>query len=230
MKRNVNLLQFILVLVIYFGIYINLLPLCIRNITLLIDPSASSANPLIAYLFDCLILIALIFVLYREYRYGFMEIIKDWKKTILIMIFGVFVLFITNFITGILATLLSGSLNSVNQSMIEESTQIAPIYMFFSVAIFAPIVEEGVFRGTIQNVLAYKLPKWLAIIFSALVFGMLHLIAGLTLGNLKELFFILPYMGLGIILGIFYDKYSISRTILIHSLYNLISFLMIFNR
>ena len=48
-----------------------------------------------------------------------------------------------------IVSLISGTPESVNQENIKVNTTIAPIFMLFSSVIFAPIVEESVFRGGI---------------------------------------------------------------------------------
>jgi membrane protease YdiL (CAAX protease family) len=47
--------------------------------------------------------------------------------------------------------------------------------IFLAGAILAPIVEEVLFRGLLQKSLSYRLPIWVAIGISALVFGAMHM-------------------------------------------------------
>lgn len=46
---------------------------------------------------------------------------------------------------------------------------------FFAIAIAAPLVEELLFRGLLQNALARRMPVWGAIILSSLLFASVHL-------------------------------------------------------
>ncbi|QWG36305.1 CPBP family intramembrane metalloprotease [Bacillus mycoides] len=59
---------------------------------------------------------------------------------------------------------------SVNQSDEKDI-----IFRFISVVIFAPIVEEIVFRGFLLHRLAYKFGLPTAIVLSSLIFGILHI-------------------------------------------------------
>ena len=46
---------------------------------------------------------------------------------------------------------------------------------FIGLAVFAPIIEEIIFRGWLYGKLRVKIPKWLAIILVSLLFGIVHL-------------------------------------------------------
>jgi len=46
---------------------------------------------------------------------------------------------------------------------------------FIGLAVFAPIIEELIFRGWLYGKLRIKIPKWLAIILVSLLFGLVHL-------------------------------------------------------
>lgn len=50
------------------------------------------------------------------------------------------------------------------------------VLLFVSIAVVAPLVEELVFRGMLFQLLRRSLPLWAAVILSALVFALLHLI------------------------------------------------------
>ena len=46
--------------------------------------------------------------------------------------------------------------------------------VFIELAVIAPIVEEVIFRGYLYGKLRVKIPKWLAIILTSLLFGLIH--------------------------------------------------------
>ena len=46
---------------------------------------------------------------------------------------------------------------------------------FMLLAVFAPVVEEIIFRGWLYGKLRVKIPKWVAILVTSLVFGLVHL-------------------------------------------------------
>lgn len=82
-----------------------------------------------------------------------------------------------------------------NEQAVQELFDISPIYIFFSAVIFAPVVEELVFRQGIRNII----PNQLAfIIVSGLVFGGLHVING-EMQSVSELLYLIPYCTPGIV-------------------------------
>lgn len=74
-----------------------------------------------------------------------------------------------------------------NQENVNNIFQIAPIYMIVSAVIFAPFVEETVFRLGFRNFIKNDT---LFIIFSGLVFGGLHVVGS---ENLINYIYIIPY-------------------------------------
>ena len=78
---------------------------------------------------------------------------------------------------------------------------------FFAIAIAAPLVEELLFRGLLQNALARRMPIWGAIILSSLVFAAVHL----------QLYAIPGLMSLSIAFGyLYYRTGSLRMNILLH--------------
>jgi membrane protease YdiL (CAAX protease family) len=59
-----------------------------------------------------------------------------------------------------------------------ESSSIDIALLFLSVAIVTPIVEELMFRGYILDAINRKHSDWTAIIWSSILFGLLHFLGG----------------------------------------------------
>lgn len=80
--------------------------------------------------------------------------------------------------------------NSVatNQEIVNSNIMIAPIYMIIASVIFAPFLEETIFRLGFREIFKNDT---LFIIMSGLVFGGLHVISSYT--NLINLIYIIPY-------------------------------------
>lgn len=89
-----------------------------------------------------------------------------------------------------------------NEKAIREVMNISPIYVFFSAVIFAPIVEELIFRQSIKNIFSNK---WVFIIISGVVFGGLHAITDYK--TAVDLLYIIPYSAHGIAFA-----YMLSKT------------------
>lgn len=95
----------------------------------------------------------------------------------------------------------------------------SPSFFFISAVIGAPILEELIFRGIILSYLLKHKSKWGAVLFSALLFGLIHI-------SPDQVFFA---FFAGILLGYFYIKsQNILIPILFHSLNNLLSFACIY--
>jgi uncharacterized protein len=88
---------------------------------------------------------------------------------------------------------------------------------FFAIAVAAPLVEELLFRGLLQNALARYLPIWGAIILSSLAFALVHL----------QLYAIPGLMSLSIAFGYLYHRTGSLRTnIILHMANNAFALLL----
>ena len=86
-----------------------------------------------------------------------------------------------------ISTINSGNIAG-NEEAIRETLAKAPIYMYFSAVIIAPLLEELVFRQAIRNIFTNNK---LFIIMSGLIFGGLHVI-----GNINtpiDILYLIPY-------------------------------------
>ena len=116
-------------------------------------------------------------------------------------------LFINVFVTDGIAS---------NEEVLRETFKISPIYIYFSSVIFAPIVEELVFRQGLKNIFPNKI---LFILISGLVFGGLHVLTGYS--NPTDLLYLIPYCAPGIAFAyILADSDNIFITIAIHCMHN----------
>ncbi len=109
--------------------------------------------------------------------------LKYWLIAIMVMMLSN--LLIMNFTNNGVAS---------NEQTIQELFDVSPIYIFFSAVIFAPVVEELVFRQGIRNIIPNNL---LFILASGIIFGGLHVISG-SMESLTELLYLIPYCAPGI--------------------------------
>ena len=169
-------------------------------------------------------LIYLLFVLFM-YRKELISDLKSFKiKTILkyipIYIIGITLMVSLNaLIYKITNTTISG-----NEENVREYIKLFPIYMCFSTVIYAPFVEEIIFRKTFKNMIKNST---IFILISGIMFGLVHISLD---GNIyKELLITVPYMIMGFDFAYIYHKSNnIFTTITIHSLHNLILLLIQF--
>jgi uncharacterized protein len=81
----------------------------------------------------------------------------------------------------------------------------------FAIAVVAPLIEELLFRGLLQNALMHHVPAWAAIILSAFTFAVVHM-QPLAMPAL---------MALGAAFGyIYYKTGSLRMTIILHMINN----------
>ena|SRR3990167_7406367 len=104
-----------------------------------------------------------------------------------------------------------------------------PFYFFLAiltVTIFAPLIEEILFRGFLQSWIRKYLGSTSAIILSSLSFSFFHYSFGQGLANISIIGSLFP---LALILGFLYEKRgSLFSSIALHSLFNTVSILNLY--
>jgi membrane protease YdiL (CAAX protease family) len=70
------------------------------------------------------------------------------------------------------------------------------VLLFITIAVIAPVLEEVLFRGLLQNSLANRMPTWAAILIASAIFGAAHL----------DLTAFAPLMAMGMAFGFLYHK------------------------
>ena len=104
-------------------------------------------------------------------------------------------------ISNLIIMLITENQTSKNEEAVRSLLTKSPIYAYFSSVIFAPFVEEIIFRRSIRNVIPIDS---LFIIVSGLVFGGLHIITGFS-GPL-DLLYLIPYCTPGLIFAYILTK------------------------
>lgn len=111
-----------------------------------------------------------------------------------------------------------------NEELVRETIFDNPIYGFVSAIIFAPFIEEILFRVSLRR--NFK-NEYIYAFISALLFGLAHAISGIT--QPLDLIYIFPYGALGYAFGMMYVKTkNVYTSIIIHGLHNLVTTLMLF--
>lgn len=104
------------------------------------------------------------------------------------------------------------------EKLLTSTDAVATTLMVISAVVFAPILEEIIFRGLVQSALLAWLgwqSRWLAIFIAAAVFSLIH--AGVASWHVLPGLFIL-----GLILGWLYEKHgSLLPSVVLHVLFNL---------
>lgn len=127
------------------------------------------------------------------------------------------IMYVIYFVVTIITIIATKSISSANQQNLES---LPTWYVIPLAIIYAPIVEETIFRGLIRKLIKNK---YVFIIISAICFGLLHTIASeMTLINV--IVKALPYTVLGAYLAYVYAKTdNISTNMFAHMLINLVA-------
>ena len=145
--------------------------------------------------------------------------LKIIKKALIYWLIGL----ITMVVSSEIIELIGIPLNS-NETMIREQLKEFPITQILQTVIFAPIMEEIVFRYSFKDL---SRNKHIYALFTGIFFALMHLPDALI--NPTMLIHLIPYSALGIAFGYIYkDTDNLLATIIPHSLHNLISILQLF--
>lgn len=164
-----------------------------------------------------LVIFALIYhkTLIRDFKSFFENFTKNIDTSFKYWSVGFAIMVISNlFITFVLNKTIAG-----NEEAVRNYIDIFPFFMIFNTVIYAPIVEELTFRKSIRDAISNK---WVYIITSGLIFGLLHITGYIT--NVSDLIYLIPYGSLGISFALLYYKTdNIWSTILMHAMHNFLA-------
>ena len=171
-----------------------------------------------------LLFMGIIFLIYKN------ELIKEFKEFIsnkgkwFFKYVGLFIGSVL--VMGILNVVLSKITNmstSENEELVRELIKKLPVYMTISTILYAPFVEEILFRKCIRKIIMGndKIVKIAYILISAIIFGLVHV---LTLeASFYDILMGIPYMVVGLSFGYIYVKTgNIFATIQFHLMHNTI--------
>lgn len=100
---------------------------------------------------------------------------------------------------------------NVQNDTYSDVLEASPVMQFFSVGLMAPVLEEILFRGLILGTLKKEMHPWIAIIVSALGFGIAH---GTAISFIYA-------TGIGLLMGWLFVKFdSVLPSIIFHMAYN----------
>jgi len=213
-KRTIG----IIILIFYFiyTYYLAYLPLEVFNI----DLSTLSVLVKIAYLliFDLGLILILYFVYRKDFKHDIKDFKKNWKKYLKMgfkyWLIGLAIMGISNLLIQIFVT----SNIAENEESVRTLIKSFPLYMLFATCIYAPIVEETIFRKTLKEIIGYNL---IFVFVSGVLFGSLHVLGSMT--SVTDLYYIIPYSSVGIAFAyLYYKTRNICSTIVMHFIHNTI--------
>lgn len=185
------------------------------------------------YMFFCDIgYMLIIYLLYRnkvkeDFVAYFKNFSENFEKSFKYYFIGLLIMMGSNMII----TLFFSGANANNEEAVRALIDTVPLYMLFSVSIYAPFVEEMIFRNGIKDIVQAfgkgKISKYVYIFTSGLIFGLLHILGQAT-GPLDYLYLV-PYMSLGVAFASLYHKTdNIFCSIVMHSLHNTVTVILYF--
>lgn len=162
-------------------------------------------------------MIAIMLLIYNKWLCKDLEDIKKNHKKYYSKYFKYYLIaFGIMMISNLIIIVLLNKDISTNETLVRETFQISPFYMYLSGIIFAPIVEEIVFRGCIKKVIPNK---YLFVITSGLIFGLIH-IAG-YINSPSDYLYLIPYSSLGFAFAyIYYKTDNIFTSMGLHFMHN----------
>lgn len=196
--KNV-LIAFLGIFVYFFLGSIQTLPFEILNIDISILPTYIKI--LYSIMYDLLIICLLIIIFNKTLTENYKDLKLHHKeyfsKCFKYWLIGLAIMYISNFI--IMYLMNKGITN--NEETIRNLFQATPLFVYFSAVIFAPFVEELIFRKSLKNIFPNK---YLFIIISGLAFGYAHISTGFS--SLSDLVYLIPYGSLGVMFAIMLEK------------------------
>lgn len=188
----------------------------------------------VIYNFICdFVFIAFVFFIYKDkivndFKSYFKKFRDNFETSFKYYFIGVLIMIVSN----LLITLCFNSATAGNEEAVRNMISDAPLYMLFSVSIYAPFTEEMLFRHAIKNcvVLEKKKNKFIKLLFafiSGFIFALLHILGQAT--GIIDYIFIVPYMSLGFAFGLlYYDTDNIFSSIMMHAFHNTVTIILYF--
>lgn len=190
---------------------IKIFHLDINNIT-------QNQNVLLTIFSNSITALILIFIFKKDLKKDFIDFKSNYKEKLdlafKIWVTGLVLMAIFNYTIG----LINPNDIANNEEAVRSMLKINPWMMFVNTAILAPIVEELVFRKAFRTAFKNNIAF---IIISGLIFGALHVV--LSIDNLFDYLYLLPYCSLGISFSyMYYKTENIYAPLSMHMLHNAI--------
>lgn len=173
-----------------------------------------------------IILIILVVMYFKDLKKGHFAFLKDYKLIFKTIGYALFVYFVTICYNLFLPLAGGTGEDGSNVALIKESMKQQYWIMFVLVVILGPIVEELIFRFLPFKSLKERVSPTALLIITSVIFTIPHMFSLVNSTDFKGDLLALPkFLIIGWMLGSYYYKNNdIGRVILVHILYNIISF------
>ncbi len=212
-------MKYILVIFIYILYQSNFLISLIYSLGINLNNIPKYLNRIILISNDLIFVLILLFMFKKEIKKGLQELKKNFSSNALLSLNCWVVGSLIMSISSILISLVTKQDTSSNEALVRQSIMKAPIYMLFTCSIVAPILEEMTFRRALKGIINNK---WIFILASGLVFGLLHVI-GVENKTFFDYLYVIPYGSMGCCFAYLLSKTNnITLPIIVHMLHNTI--------
>lgn len=174
----------------------------------------------------------IIFLLYKnkiinDFKNYFKKFSSNFEYSFKYYFIGLLIMLASN----IIITLVFPDAIAGNEESVREMINNVPLYMIFSVSIYAPFVEEMIFRHSIKdcfkNYKDNKITKYIYILTSGFLFAGAHILGKTT--SPLDYIYIIPYLALSISFSSLYKKTdNIFSSISMHCLHNTFTIILYF--
>lgn len=185
------------------------------------------------YMFFCDVgYIMILFLIYKKKIItDFKNFVKDFWKNFEEAFKYYFIGAIIMVVSNLIITIFISDAVAGNEEAVREMIDSVPLYMIFSVSIYAPFIEELIFRHSIKDsVMCFgnsKLLKYTYVFISGFVFALMHILGQAT--SILDYVYIVPYMSLGVAFSLLYSKTdNIFSSISMHCLHNTFTIILYF--
>lgn len=159
----------------------------------------------------------ILFLAYRktlvnDFKEFFSDFFNNFEFAFKYYLIGFLVMVISNFIIVVFTK------NGIagNEESIRSLIEVAPLYMVFSVTLYAPFTEELIFRKGFRDVFKNN---FIYVLVSGITFGALHVITYIK--TPMDYVYLIPYCSLGLAFAYTYsNSNNIFSTISMHFLHN----------
>ena len=196
--------NFLFSLLYLFGINLSILPNICKKILL--------------YLNDIIYIVIILLLYKKEIKEGIDDLKNNFSNRALLSVKCWALGCILMVMSSVIINYFLSQNAPLNEQIIRTNIKKVPIYMIFSCSIVAPILEEMTFRQSLYGLIKNK---WIFIISSGAIFGLLHVIG--SYNNILNLLYIIPYGVMGSCFAFLLSKTNnITLPIIIHMIHNTI--------
>ena len=193
---------------------IEVLPFYLLNVN--VETVPSWVKLIYLFFYEIMMVSVMLLVYFKNFKRDFADMKKNHKKYYAKYFKYYLIAFGIMLISNLVIIILLNKDMAANETNVREVFKISPLYIYFSAIIFAPIVEETVFRGCIKKIIP---DKYLFILVSGLIFGYIHISDSFT--SASDLLYLIPYSSLGMAFAyIYYKTNNIFTSIGLHFMHN----------